>query len=224
MSIFNIRKEILSLKQDNTCIGCSHYKTPCSAVSTVIIRTADYNDIDIFFFGQGAGKSEDININKKNIDREPFVGRAGKYFRDILKYIWDTGIRFNVAFSNNIRCHPVDIHGKDRSPTLEEIRKCSPYLIKDIFKLRPKCVVPVGKSASCTFFPEFENSTMGSIRNITRRLSFGILTSEFSTRSVITYHPSYLCRQYGSFKFSDKNNFDMKFIADIQLALGHSLF
>lgn len=222
----NIRKEFLKLRQDETCSTCPHKDTPCSAVSTVIVSTAEYEDIDIFFFGQGAGKDEDININRGNTDKEPFVGRAGKYLRNMLKYIWEnTDHRFNIALSNNVRCHPVDNYGKDRAPTFDEIGRCSHYLFNDLVLLRPKCIVPVGKSAATTLFPEFADNTMGSIRARKRKVTVHNEHGDaLETQSVITYHPSYLCRNYGAFNFSQKNQGDVRFIADLELALGHSLF
>lgn len=222
----NLSKSFIYLDMDmNICEKCPHFGVPCSATSTVLIQNREHDDsTDILFVGQGAGKSEDINLSRGNLDREPFVGRAGKYLRDIMMHIWTYEVSLNtgpnIAFSNNVRCHPMDSNGKDRAPTREEIDRCIPYLIDDIVSLQPRFIITLGKSATCSFFPELKNLSMGQLRSKVRAK---VLTTRrgktINPDFIATYHPSYLCRNYGSFKPDADNNFDIKFIQDVMMAI-----
>lgn len=160
-----------------------------------------FNDdpVDIMFVGMGAGKDEDINLNRRNERRQPFVGRAGKYLRSLLL----DGVRnyafgsFNFALSNTVRCHPRDQHGKDREPTIEEELACSTFLYRDWKQLGKPVLIPVGKSSSRLLLGEdVASRSMGSLRgNVFRRDNAVIIP---------TYHPSYLCRINGSYD-SERN-------------------
>jgi len=221
-----IEKTMLKLRRYGIiCDGCDHQDTPCSAMSTAVINTNGSQEIDVLIVGQGAGKDEDININKGNFNREPFVGRAGKYLRHILLYIWQvSGVHFNVALSNNVRCHPVDQYGKDRPPTTSEIERCSQYLVQDIKKLNPRCILAVGKNATMTFFPELAEMQMSGIRHLKRPKQYQFGQYEMGQYNIVsTYHPSYLCRQYSRYSPLKKNLFDMRFVSDLDLALNGAI-
>jgi DNA polymerase len=134
--------------------------------------------------------------------------------RQIIKHIWDTHGAFNLALTNNARFHPMDNNGKDREPTKEEIERCLPILLSDIYNLNPITIMPVGKNAASTFLA-IEGQTMTMIRGGTFTKTIGNRIS----RVIPTWHPSFLTRQYGTFKPEAKNKFDNEFIQDICKAM-----
>lgn len=165
------------------------------------------------FIGMGAGKDEDINSNPRNINRQPWVGRAGKYLRSIVKYLWEESpAKFNIALTNTVRCHPKDDKGKDRAPTPTEEIICHAILSRDIESVRPLVLVPCGASATNSIVRDVSELTMGKLHGV-------ILRSLFEISAIPTYHASFLTRQYGTFKPDEKNTFDNKVIADIIKAL-----
>lgn len=215
-----IDKEILSVNNDNICKHCPHLNDPCSRVSTVSVYTREDKDIDILIVGQGAGKQEDININVRNTNREPFVGKAGKYLRDMISYLWNEHGPFNIAMSNNVRCHPVDNTGKDRVPTKEEITRCKHHLYNDIMMLKPKAILCVGKSASSTFLNDiYENVSVSKLRLLAKTWT---CDDENFFKIGVTYHPSFLCRQYNRFDPNSKRVYDSRVLSDIKYILNFS--
>lgn len=194
---------------DCNCVTLCPYSNTCCKVPTEVIRHEGRQGIDILIFGMGAGKDEEKQ-------KRCFVGRSGKYMRQIIKHIWDTRKVFNLAISNNVRFHPMDANGKDREPTREEIDRCLPLLIEDIRLLNPLAIVPVGKNATCTFH-DFSNQTMTMLRG--KSYDIEIPSQEVIINVVPTWHPSFLTRQYGTFKPEENNKFDKEFISDIHKAL-----
>ena len=221
----SIRKEFIPLEcKPSICSECMHINTPCAATSTVKIYECTRSRVDILFVGQGAGKSEDINISPWNTNREPFVGKAGAYLRNLLMYIWSYEVPlndgFNIALSNNVRCHPVDSFGKDRCPTKEEIDRCIWYLNRDIINLNPKAIITLGKSAALSFFPELESCSMAQLRSKLRDVTIVHENIVKNISVLSTYHPSFLCRQYGKFNSDNIRTYDQKVIDDVMNVVG----
>jgi len=162
----------------------------------------DYGNIHLMFVGQGAGKDEDISMNPRNALRQPFVGKAGAYLRNIIKFLWDDGLAFNVAISNSVRFHPLDANGKDRAPTQEELNDCIYLLDRDIDTVKPKALVALGMSTSNALIPETTGAIMGKIAGITYQYK-GIKT-------VPLYHPSFLTRNYGRFSADQRGDFHVR--------------
>jgi len=207
---------------------CPHWIDPCCKLCTEIVKLDD-KPIDLFLVGMGAGKSEDINLNAGNLDRQPWVGKAGKYLRSIIKWMWDNGMVFNIALSNTVRCHPRDEQGKDREPNKQEIAMCIDFLYNDIVTINPKVIIACGKSASHSILLRPIDETIGAIRGKIYTSVFPDLTwSQIPDENKIewpvmpTYHSSYLTRIYGTFKPKEKNPFDWKMISDIITALKFS--
>ena len=88
----------------------------------------------IMLIGQAPGKQED-KVGK------PFVGRAGKLLNKLLR---KAGINRDECFITSVlKCFPP----KNRKPKKQEIRKCKPYLLKQIELIRPKVIVLLGNTA-----------------------------------------------------------------------------
>lgn len=161
----------------------------------------DTHGVDILFFGMGAGKKDEAL-------RRPFSGPAGKRLRQIINHIWST-TKFNVAFSNNVRFHPIDSNGKDRPPTTEEINRCKHHLEHDIIAIMPRVIVPLGKSAYQTLYPTYNGSVarMNGKKDLISLLHKQTLL-EFKVMG--TFHPSWIIRdpqvnRNGPFTISEKD-------------------
>jgi len=188
--------------------ACKEFAGCCFTATEVVIRDGDsaaegeYGNIHLMFVGQGAGKDEDINMNPGNLLRQPFVGKAGVYLRNIIKFLWDGGLIFNVAISNSVRFHPLDAGRKDRAPTQGELDDCIRLLDRDIDLVKPKAIVALGMSTSNALIPETTGAIMGRIAGLPY-LYKGIKT-------VPLYHPSFLTRNYGKFTAGQRGNYHLK--------------
>lgn len=89
----------------------------------------------LMFVGEGPGFHED----RQGI---PFVGQAGKLLSSLLEQIGLT--REEVYIANVIKCRPAE----NRDPTEEEIRACSPHLMRQIKIIRPQVVCSLGRFAT----------------------------------------------------------------------------
>jgi len=172
--------------------SCKEFAT-CCFVATEIVRMTDGEDdpIHLMFVGQGAGRDEDFNMNPKNVLRQPFVGKAGAYLRNMIKFLWDSGIAVNVAISNSVRFHPLDGKKKDRAPTEEELKDCMPILDRDIGIVKPKVLIALGASTTNAMAPETVGLSMGKV--------IGTSYNYKDSNVIPLYHPSFLTRNYGKF-------------------------
>ena len=121
----------------SNCRKCDLYKTRTNTVP------GDGNtQADIFFIGEAPGRNEDL-------EGKPFVGRAGKVFDELLETIHLK--RRDIFIGNILKCRPPN----NRNPYDEEIRKCTPYLDKQIDIINPKVIVPLGNFATLYIFEKF---------------------------------------------------------------------
>lgn len=207
------------IKADCSKNHCSHWNDPCCQLCTEVVYNNDSNNVDIMFVGMGAGKDEDINSNPRNTDRQPWVGRAGKYLRSIITELWKEK-NFNIALSNTVRCHPKDENGKDRAPSKVEETICLPILYRDIIHLVPNIIVTCGKSATIALLgEEYADHSMKSLRAETRYTIINSSGWALSFDIIPTYHPSFLTRQYGMFKPEEHNLYDEYVLQDLRRAL-----
>jgi len=167
------------------------------------------------FVGQGAGKDEDFNMNPKNVLRQPFVGKAGAYLRNMIKFLWDEGLLFNVAISNSVRFHPLDGNKKDRNPTTEELNDCIHLLDRDIETIKPKALISLGASTTNALAPQTAGMAMGKVVGTPH------LYKEIKT--VPLYHPSFLTRCYGKFKEGEKGEFHVRCVSVLRAAAAAAL-
>jgi len=202
----NITKAMIPCDCQNT--NCKEFAS-CCFTATEVVRVdggsggdGGYGDIHLMFVGQGAGRDEDISMNPHNKLRQPFVGKAGAYLRNIIKSLWDGGLAFNVAISNSVRFHPLDADRKDRAPTQGELNDCLHLLDRDIDTIKPRTLVALGMSTSNALIPETTGAAMGKIAGLSY-IYKGIKT-------VPLYHPSFLTRNYGKFSADQRGNFHVR--------------
>lgn len=108
----------------------------------------------------------------------PFVGRSGDLLTKILEAI-DLK-REDVFICNVLKHRPPG----NRNPTKEEIRVCSPFLLRQLELMQPKVILALGTFAAQTLLES--DSTIGQLRGIEHRYH-GIPL-------IATYHPAALLR------------------------------
>ena len=89
----------------------------------------------IMIVGEAPGK-EEAETGK------PFVGRAGKKLRSILKDFVD--LKKDVFITNTVLCRPPD----NRNPEISEQDACFPHLEAMFFTIKPRLVMTVGRVSS----------------------------------------------------------------------------
>ena len=108
----------------------------------------------------------------EEVQREPFVGRAGEKLNQILKAMGLS--RDMVYISNIVKFRPSlpNQRTNNRAPTPEEIEACLPIIMHEIQVIQPKMIIALGGTAAV-----------------------GLLGEQGSVIPVrVTYHPSYLLR------------------------------
>lgn len=144
----------MSLKQlQKTCKTC----TLCnlSKTRTNVVFGKGNTKANILFIGEAPGKNED----EQGV---PFVGSAGKKLNTLLN---DINLTIDdVYIANILKCRP----SKNRNPTLEEIKTCTPYLIKQIQLLKPEIICTLGNYATKFVLANMKPENMKNIEGITK--------------------------------------------------------
>lgn len=109
---------------------------------------------DILFIGEAPGKNEDL-------EGIPFCGKAGKNLDKLLKEI---GLSIdNIYIANILKLRPP----KNRDPTKEEIKKHTPWLLKQIKEIKPKIICSLGNYATKFFVAKTNIDEMKKQKGIT---------------------------------------------------------
>jgi len=152
---------------------------------------SDYADIMII--GEAPGVTEDE-------EGKPFVGQAGRYLkRELLP---PAGLDIDtVRFTNAVRCHPL----KNKTPTINYIKTCRPYLEAEIRRIKPKVIVGMGNVPLASLLHFFYKSRgeegvvdkgRTKVGGISKWRGHKIWLNEFNCWFVPTFHPSYAMRTY----------------------------
>ncbi len=125
----------------------------------------------LVFVGEGPGADEDAQ-------GLPFVGRAGKLLTQMIEAM---GLqRKDVYICNVVKCRPPE----NRTPEPDEVKTCSPYLLRQIDVINPKVIVCLGAVAAKTL--------LETTRGISQ---YRGEWQEWRGRKLLaTYHPAYLLR------------------------------
>jgi uracil-DNA glycosylase len=158
---------VLKIRDDlGECTRCKLHSTRNKIVF------ADGNPkADLVFVGEGPGRDEDAQ-------GLPFVGRAGKLLTQMIEAM---GLqRKDVYICNVVKCRPPE----NRLPEPDEIKTCSPFLLRQLDAVNPKVIVALGACSAQTLL------------QTTRGIShFRGQWQEFRGRKFMaTYHPAYLLR------------------------------
>jgi uracil-DNA glycosylase len=155
-----IRKEV------GDCKRCKLHRT-----RRTIVFGEGNKKAKLMFIGEGPGYDEDVQ-------GRPFVGKAGQLLTRIIQSIHLE--REEVYIANIIKCRPP----QNRNPEPDEIKSCSPFLMKQIQAIQPKIICALGAFAAQTLL-----QTDAKITSLRGR------TFDFKGIKVLpTYHPAFLLR------------------------------
>jgi DNA polymerase len=148
------------------CQGCSLYRTALNHVPGEGNPHAGFVCV-----GEAPGQTED------ELGR-PFVGRAGELLTKILEAINFT--RNDVFICNVLKHRPPG----NRNPSPDEIKACSPYLLRQLELLKPRVILALGTFASQTLLQT--TTPIGKLRGLVHRFH--------GVPLIVTYHPAALLR------------------------------
>lgn len=150
------------------CKACELYKT-----RTNFVLGEGPIPCDVVFIGEAPGAEEDAT-------GRPFVGRAGQHLDKILASVGFK--REEVYICNILKDRPPN----NRTPTLQEMRACSPLLIRQLKLVKPKIIALLGNTAIKFVIGE-DAPGITKIHGKWFRSIFGIPCMPM-------YHPSFLLR------------------------------
>ena len=131
------------------------------------------------FVGEGPGADED----EQGL---PFVGRAGQLLTQMIEgTARKEGIpltRADVYICNVVKCRPPE----NRTPLPDEMQTCGQFLYRQLISIRPKAICVLGSTAMKALLDVKEG--------ITRQRGKWHKWRDIPV--MVTYHPSYLLRQY----------------------------
>jgi uracil-DNA glycosylase family 4 len=135
--------------------------------------------------GEAPGEQEDLR-------GEPFVGPAGQLLDHMLRALGLTRAKAadegqppleparQVYIANTLKCRPP----RNRNPEPEEMRRCEPYLQRQIALVQPRLILAMGRFAVQALLRTDE--AIGRLR--------GRVHCYEGVPLVVTYHPAYLLR------------------------------
>ncbi len=148
------------------CTKCTLYKGAANPVP------GEGNpDADFMCVGEAPGAKEDET-------GRPFVGQAGQLLTKILAAI---DLKREDVFIGNVLKHRPP---GNRNPLPDEVKACSPYLIRQIELIRPKVILAMGLFAAQTLLET--KLTIGKLRGQVHRY--------YGVPLIVTYHPAALLR------------------------------
>jgi DNA polymerase len=148
------------------CTRCALYASALNHVPGEGNHNADFMVV-----GEAPGQTEDEQ-------GKPFVGRAGQLLTQILEAIKLS--RDEVFICNVLKHRPPG----NRNPEPDEVKACSPYLIRQIELIKPKVILALGTFSAQTLLDT--KTPIGKLR--------GQVHEYHGVPVVVTYHPAALLR------------------------------
>ena len=152
------------------CLNCQ--KCELSKSRTQVVFSGGIPNSKLMLIGEAPGFWED----KKG---EPFVGKAGQLLDKIFACV-GLNRKEHVYICNTIKCRPPE----NRDPLPEEQEKCVNWLRNQVYIMRPKIIVTLGRIASLKI--------IDSEIKITR--DHGIFTLKKGVWFMPTLHPAAVLR------------------------------
>lgn len=132
-------------------------------------------DADILFIGEAPGAKEDLQ-------GVPFVGSAGRELDKLLKGI---GLSLDdVYIANILKYRPPS----NRNPSVDEIKKHTPFLLRQIEIIEPKIICTLGNYATKFVLAGFKVEGMNKIDGISK--IHGVVHKTDDLLVVPLYHPA----------------------------------
>jgi len=132
---------------------------------------------DILIIGEAPGNNEDLQ-------GRPFCGQSGMLMDKMFKAIGYK--REDLYITNTLFWRPPG----NRTPTLEEVEMCRPFVEKHIALINPKIIIMMGATALKALTNTFEGITRA-------RRKFFDYNNQYLTKPIkatALFHPSYLLR------------------------------
>jgi uracil-DNA glycosylase len=133
----------------------------------------------LVFVGEGPGADED----EQGI---PFVGRAGQLLTQMIEgTAKKEGIpltRADVYICNVVKCRPPE----NRTPEADEMEICGQFLFRQLQTIRPRAICALGSTAA--------KALLGGKDGVTKLRGRWHKWNDIPL--IVTFHPSYLLRQY----------------------------
>lgn len=163
-----IRKETLTAIRDalGECTRC-----PLCHARTHIVFGEGNPDAKLVFVGEGPGADEDHS-------GRPFVGAAGQLLTKIIAAM--NLSRELVYICNIVKCRPPG----NRNPEPDEIRRCVPFLKRQLAAIEPRVICTLGSVAARTLL-----DTGAPISRLRGRFH-----EVMGIPVMPTFHPAYLLR------------------------------
>ena len=131
------------------------------------------------FVGEGPGADEDAQ-------GIPFVGRAGQLLTQMIENTAKKEgieiLRKDIYICNVVKCRPPE----NRNPEPDEMEICGQFLHRQLSVIRPKAICALGGVAS--------RALTGHKEGVTKMRGKWFKWQDIPV--MVTYHPSYLLRQY----------------------------
>ncbi len=166
------------LEAIRTAIGDCRRCRLCEGRHTIVFGSGSEN-ARLVFIGEGPGADED----EQGL---PFVGRAGQLLTQMIdNTAAKEGIpirRSDVYICNVVKCRPPE----NRTPLPDEMEICGEFLYRQILAIRPKAICALGATAM--------KALLNTKEGITKSRGKWHKWRDFPL--MVTYHPSYLLRQY----------------------------
>jgi DNA polymerase len=150
----------------------------CEARNKIVFGSGNEKS-PLVFVGEGPGADED----EQGL---PFIGRAGQLLTQMIENTAaKEGIalkRADVYICNVVKCRPPE----NRAPQPDEMEICGQFLYRQLMTIKPKAICVLGATAM--------KALLNTREGITK--SRGQWQKWRDIPVMITYHPSYLLRQY----------------------------
>ena len=135
----------------------------------------------IMFIGEALGENEELQ-------RSPFVGRAGQVLNEVLDLSGLANIRHYIT--NVVKIRPLDENGRNRQPRDDEVNFWAPYLEQAIELLHPRFLVGLGAVSTAWLLGwGRENVYMGKMHGHLE-ISVYLLAGEPYPNIMPCYHPA----------------------------------
>lgn len=125
---------------EQECLCCKNCEL-CKERTNVVFGTGS-RSAEVMFIGEGPGENEDL-LGK------PFVGRAGQLLDKMLTAV-GLDRNKNIYIANMVKCRPP----KNRDPKPDEVAECIGWLRNQVYLMRPKIIVCLGRIAAARIIKE----------------------------------------------------------------------